>query len=109
MHAQASTTEACSGSALGLLFRQVRDAMWARMERELALAGHDLTFRQYITIKKLADALVHVVDGLRVQRVSGGRAALRASLKLLPPPALLSGMASLLISGNLKSYPVLQR
>ena len=50
--------EACSGSTLGLLFRQVRDAMWARMERELALAGHALTFSQYIVIKTLADTSV---------------------------------------------------
>ena len=44
-----------SGSQLGLLFRQVRDAMWARMERELAAAGHELTFSQYITLKRLAE------------------------------------------------------
>ena len=37
------------GTQLGLLFRQVRDAMWMRMERELAAAGHELTFSQYIT------------------------------------------------------------
>lgn len=45
---------ASSGSALGLLFRQVRDAMWARMERELAASGHALNFSQFITIKALA-------------------------------------------------------
>lgn len=41
------TTRPCassSGSSLGLLFRQVRDAMWARMADELARAGHDLSF-----------------------------------------------------------------
>lgn len=42
------------GTQLGLLFRQVRDAMWARMARELAAAGHDLTFSQYLTLKRLA-------------------------------------------------------
>lgn len=42
------------GTQLGLLFRQVRDAMWARMERELAAAGHDLTFSQFVTLKRLA-------------------------------------------------------
>ncbi len=47
-------TTARSGSALGLLFRQVRDAMWARMERELAAAGHALSFSQFITLKALA-------------------------------------------------------
>ncbi|KAB8184792.1 MarR family transcriptional regulator [Lysobacter maris] len=46
---------ACTGSSLGLLFRQVRDAMWARMADELAQAGHDLTFSQYITLKKLSE------------------------------------------------------
>ena len=51
------TTRPCasaSGSSLGLLFRQVRDAMWARMADELSKAGHDLSFSQYITLKKLA-------------------------------------------------------
>lgn len=41
------------GSSLGLLFRQVRDALRAAMERELAANGHDLTLSQYITLKKL--------------------------------------------------------
>lgn len=45
---------ASSGSALGLLFRQVRDAMWARMEGELAASGHPLNFSQFITLKALA-------------------------------------------------------
>ena len=47
-------TSYCNGSSLGLLFRQVRDAMWLRMERELAAIGHDLNFSQYITLKSLA-------------------------------------------------------
>ena len=54
MNTPAARTETCTGAALGLLFRQVRDAMWARMALELADAGHDLTFSQYITIKRLA-------------------------------------------------------
>ena len=41
------------GSSLGLLFRQVRDALRDAMERELAANGHDLTLSQYITLKKL--------------------------------------------------------
>ena len=49
-----TTTPPCNGSSLGLLFRQVRDAMWARMEAELAANGHDLNFTQYITLKTLA-------------------------------------------------------
>ena len=44
-----------SGSSLGLLIRQVRDGIWAQLERELARVGHDLTFSQYIALKKLAD------------------------------------------------------
>jgi DNA-binding MarR family transcriptional regulator len=49
-----TTTPPCNGSSLGLLFRQVRDAMWARMEGELAASGYDLNFSQYITLKTLA-------------------------------------------------------
>ncbi len=49
-----TTTPPCNGSSLGLLFRQVRDAMWARMEAELAANGHDLNFTQYITLKTLS-------------------------------------------------------
>ncbi|MEQ1511301.1 MAG: MarR family transcriptional regulator [Lysobacteraceae bacterium] len=44
-----------SGSQLGLLFRQLRDAMWERMSRELAIAGHELTFSQYIALKRLSE------------------------------------------------------
>src|SRR3546814_1607393 len=51
-----------SGASLGLLFRQLRDAMWARMKLELATAGHDLTFSQYITLKKLALGSTRVTD-----------------------------------------------
>ena len=47
-------TEPCTASALGILLRQTRDAMWARMAVELDALGHDLTFSQYITLKKLA-------------------------------------------------------
>ncbi|RXR08317.1 MarR family winged helix-turn-helix transcriptional regulator [Pseudoxanthomonas composti] len=43
-----------SGSALGLMIRQVRDGLWAQLEHELTKLGHDLTFSQYIVIKKLA-------------------------------------------------------
>lgn len=54
--------EACTGSALGLLFRQVRDAMWARMTQELATAGHALSFSQFIAIKKLATGTAGVTE-----------------------------------------------
>lgn len=72
MNEHASPTEACSGSALGLLFRQVRDAMWARMERELAAAGHDLTFSQFIAIKKLATRVASVTDLARAADLNPG-------------------------------------
>ena len=72
MTTPASTAEACSGSALGLLFRQVRDAMWARMERELAAAGHDLTFSQFIAIKKLAVGTAGVTDLARAADLNPG-------------------------------------
>ena len=45
--------QSACGSSLGLLFRQVRDALRDAMERELAANGHDLTLSQYITLKKL--------------------------------------------------------
>ncbi|AXA83630.1 MarR family transcriptional regulator [Lysobacter oculi] len=45
----------CSGSSLGLLLRQVRDATRAALEAELARDGHNITLSQYITLKKLAE------------------------------------------------------
>jgi DNA-binding MarR family transcriptional regulator len=68
----ATPAEACSGSALGLLFRQARDAMWARMERELAAAGHDLTFSQFMAIKKLATGIASVTDLARAADLNPG-------------------------------------
>ena len=72
MNTHATPAEACSGSALGLLFRQVRDAMWARMERELAAAGHDLTLSQFIAIKKLAAGTASVTDLARAADLNPG-------------------------------------
>lgn len=69
---RAHPADACSGSALGLLFRQVRDAMSARMERELAAAGHDLTFSQFIAIKKLAAGAASVTDLARAADLNPG-------------------------------------
>lgn len=53
---------ACTGSSLGLLFRQVRDGLWAQMEHELAKAGHELTFSQYIVVKTLAGGIASASD-----------------------------------------------
>jgi len=61
-----------SGSSLGLLIRQVRDGIWAVLEKELAQTGHDLTFSQFITIKKLADGMASVTDLARVAEVHPG-------------------------------------
>ncbi|RZA31017.1 MAG: MarR family transcriptional regulator, partial [Lysobacteraceae bacterium] len=72
MNTPATTIEACTGSALGLLFRQVRDSMWARMESELAKAGHDLTFSQFITIKALATGTAGVTELARVAYLHPG-------------------------------------
>ena len=72
MNTHATPTEACSGSALGLLLRQTRDAMWARMTRELANAGHDLTFSQFIAIKKLAAGTASVTDLARAADLNPG-------------------------------------
>ncbi|MBT2746148.1 MULTISPECIES: MarR family transcriptional regulator [unclassified Lysobacter] len=62
----------CSTSNLGLLFRQVRDAMWAQMERELAQAGHDLTFSQFITLKELAIGTAGVTELARAAQLNPG-------------------------------------
>jgi len=65
-------TPPCNGSSLGLLFRQVRDAMWARMERELATTGHDLNFSQFITIKYLANGTANVGELARAAYLHPG-------------------------------------
>ncbi len=61
-----------SGSSLGLLFRQVRDVMWARMADELSSAGHDLSFSQYITLKKLALGTTGATDLARAAELNPG-------------------------------------
>ena len=69
------TTRPCasaSGSSLGLLFRQVRDAMWARMADELARAGHELSFSQYITLKKLALGATSATELARAAELNPG-------------------------------------
>ncbi|GAB1595848.1 MarR family winged helix-turn-helix transcriptional regulator [Lysobacter claricitrinus] len=67
-----TNTPPCNGSSLGLMFRQVRDAMWARMERELAAAGHDLTFSQYITLKTLGNGRAGVSELARAAQLHPG-------------------------------------
>ncbi len=72
MITHATPAEACTGSALGLLFRQARDAMWARMERELAAAGHELNFSQFITLKRLSAGPAGVTDLARTADLNPG-------------------------------------
>ncbi|RPE81324.1 MarR family winged helix-turn-helix transcriptional regulator [Vulcaniibacterium tengchongense] len=62
----------CSGSTLGLLFRQIRDGMWTRMEEELAAAGHDLTMSQYVVLKVLAGGQAGVTDLARHAELNPG-------------------------------------
>jgi len=81
----------CSGATLGLLFRQLRDAMWARMAEELAELGHDLTFSQYITLKKLADGTAGVTDLARAAEVNPG--AMTRLLDKLEAKGLISRVA----------------
>jgi DNA-binding MarR family transcriptional regulator len=64
--------EPCTASALGILLRQTRDAMWARMAVELDALGHNLTFSQYITLKKLATGNASVTDLARAAEVNPG-------------------------------------
>ena len=60
-------------SNMGLVFRQVRDAMWADMAREMAIAGHDLTYSQFMTIKHLAvDSSAGVTELARLAQVNPG-------------------------------------
>ena len=67
-----NTPPLCAGSSLGLLFRQVRDAMWADMAREMALVGHDLTYSQFMTIKRLAKGSAGVTDLARHAQLNPG-------------------------------------
>lgn len=61
-----------SGSQLGLLFKQVRDAMWARMAHELSLAGHELTFSQYIALKRLSEGEASATELARATELNPG-------------------------------------
>ena len=81
----------CSGSTLGLLFRQTRDALWARMARELANAGHELTFSQFIVIKALANDTASVTDLARAAELNPG--AMTRLLDKLEARALLERVA----------------
>ena len=61
-----------TASSLGILFRQVRDAMWARMAEELVRRGHELTFSQYITLKRLAHGAASASELARAADLNPG-------------------------------------
>ncbi len=61
-----------SVSNLGLLFTQIRDALRARLKAELALAGHDLSFSQYVTLKKLASGIANASELARSADLNPG-------------------------------------
>ena len=61
-----------SATTLGLMFRHIRDAMWSQMERELQAAGHELTFSQYIVLKRLATGMAGVTDLARAAELNPG-------------------------------------
>ncbi len=46
--------------------------MWARMAYELARSGHELTFSQYITLKKLAEGTAGASDLARAAELNPG-------------------------------------
>ena len=72
MNTPPSPDPSCSGSAMGLLIRQVRDGLWARLEHELTRSGHDLTFSQFVTLKKLANGMASVTDLARAAELNPG-------------------------------------
>ena len=65
--------------------------MWARMAAELAKLGHDLTFSQYITLKKLADGTAGVTDLARAAELNPG--AMTRLLDKLEAKGLISRVA----------------
>ncbi|MGY0557232.1 MarR family winged helix-turn-helix transcriptional regulator [Lysobacter sp. A421] len=67
-----SSPAPCNGATLGLLFRQIRDAMWAKMAQELAAAGHELTFSQYATFKRLAQSPAGATELARIVDLDPG-------------------------------------
>lgn len=57
---------------IGLLFRQVRDASRDCLQREVARAGHELSFSQYLTIKALAQGSAGVSELARAADLHPG-------------------------------------
>ncbi|RNF85112.1 MarR family winged helix-turn-helix transcriptional regulator [Montanilutibacter psychrotolerans] len=72
MNTQPPVSATCGGSSLALLLREIRAAFWSQMEGELAAAGHDLNFSQYITLKRLSEGEASVTDLARVAQLNPG-------------------------------------
>ncbi len=81
----------CTSSSLGMLFRHLRHGMRARLEHELEIAGHDLTFSQFVTLKKLADGIASVTDLARAAELNPG--AMTRLLDRLEAKGLVSRVA----------------
>jgi DNA-binding MarR family transcriptional regulator len=86
-----SPLSSCTGSSLGMLFRHLRDGMRARVEHELAVEGHDLTFSQFVTLKKLAEGIASVTDLARAAELNPG--AMTRLLDRLEAKGLVSRVA----------------
>ena len=63
---------ACGGSALALLLREIRAGFWTQIEAEMRVAGHELNFSQYVTLKHLAEGTASVTDLANVAQVNPG-------------------------------------
>ncbi|MBW8823614.1 MAG: MarR family transcriptional regulator [Xanthomonadales bacterium] len=85
-----NTPPLCAGSSLGLLFRQVRDAMWHAMESELERLGHDLTFSQFVTLKKLGMTDGHISVGELARAAELSHGAMTRLLDKLEEKGLLA-------------------
>lgn len=78
-------------ASFGILLRQVRDLSRAALEAELAASGHDLSFSQYITLKKLAMGCVSAGELARAADLNPG--AMTRVLDQLEAKGLLRRMA----------------
>ena len=65
--------------------------MRARLEHELEIAGHDLTFSQFVTLKKLSDGIASVTDLARAAELNPG--AMTRLLDRLEAKGLISRVA----------------
>lgn len=67
-----NTKVATSGTGLGVILRRSRDALWARMEHELKLAGEDINFSQYLVMKNLSQGEAQSTELARIAGINAG-------------------------------------